>query len=82
MGKVGRPKGYVQSPETRAKISAANRARWAGPERERLLAHIRAIGCRPQKFPLEQRPLFDTLRLYFRSSARAREELARLRGGL
>ena len=77
MGKVGRPIGYVQSPETRAKISAALRARWAGPGREAFMAPARARR-RPQ-IPPEDRPLFNKLVGYFRSSARAREELARLR---
>ena len=80
MGKVGRPKGHVLSQETRAKISAANRARWAGPERETLLAHIRSLRPPPPKVPPEERPLFNKLSGYFRSAARAREELARLRG--
>lgn len=38
----GRPRGIPQSPEARAKISAAVRARWAGDERESLLACARA----------------------------------------
>lgn len=75
-----RPKGYVQSPETRAKISAANRARWAGPEREALLAHIRSIGRQQSQISPDVRPLYNKLRGYFRSNDRAREEIVRMRG--
>lgn len=76
---MGRPKGLVLSPETRAKISAANRARWAGPERETLLAHVRAIGRHEPSIAPEVRPLFEKLRVFYRSSARAREEMAKMR---
>lgn len=38
MSKAGRPKGTPQSAEAKAKIAAAVRARWSGPERKTLHA--------------------------------------------
>lgn len=84
MGKVGRPKGYVQSEETRAKLREAWARRLTGPEsetaRQTLLEQLkRANENRPRKIPLKgtpERRLFNKIKKTLGAAA-AHAELRR-----
>ncbi len=72
MGKRGRPKGYVMSEESRAKLRAAWAAKFAGPEREaarqKLIDQLRkanerrSMSSRVPPFGTPERRLFEKIR--------------------